>query len=555
MRLAGYRPRWLVADGFAGLTVASMAIPQSMAVAQLAGLPAASGLYAVMPAMVLYGLFGSSRRLAVGPEPTLAILFAPTLASLAGGDPARYAALAATMGIICGTMLVLGGVLRLGFIADFLPRAVVLGYITGVALVMIVDQLGTLTGVKIQATDTLPAMAEWVRRIDEVNIPTLVIGFVALAIVIILRRIYAGIPAALVAVVAAAIAAASFALGHHGVTTIGAIPQGLPTPAIPTIAFGDVVDLLPGALAAAMLIFSDGIITARAVVAGPGNQDENRELRGFGAACLGAGLLQGFPVGVSASRTAVAMSAGARTQVFGWVAATAIAVVLLFVTGPLRFIPRSALAAVIIAAAISLFSVRKLPWMWRVRRVEALLAVGTAIAVLVIGLLPAVGLGVLVALGDMIRRTARPHHAILGEPRGVDGFHDIKRYADAQTIPGVIAFRFDAPLFSANAQYLREQVLALIDRAATPVRWFVLDAEAITGTDIDGLEALSQLAKDCRARGVTLAFARIKGPLHELFERAGYLDEIGREHVFPTVDFAVDELRARETSREPGRGS
>jgi high affinity sulfate transporter 1 len=545
MQLTGYRPAWLVADTFAGLTVASMAIPQSMAVAQLAGLPAASGLYAVMPAMVLYGLLGSSRRLAAGPEPTLAMLFAPTLALLAGGDPARYAVLAAAMALMCGSMLVLAGVLRLGFIADFLPRAVVLGYINGVALAMIVDQLGTLTGISIRAADTLPAMAEWVRRIDEVNVHTLVIGLVALAIVLLLRRIYAKFPAALLAVVAAAVALASLELETHGVTTIGAIPPGLPIPALPRIVFQDLVDLLPGALAAAVLIFSDGIITARAVVAGPGDVDENRELRGFGAACLGAGLLQGFPVGVSASRTAVAMSAGARTQVFGWVATAAIAVVLLLATGPLRHIPRSALAAVIIAAAIGLFDVRKLPWMWRVRRGEALLAAGTAIAVLVIGLLPAVGLGVLVALGDMVRRTARPHHAVLGQRRGIDGFHDLKRYEDAQTTPGVIAYRFDAPLFSANAEYLRGQVLTLIERSATPVRWFVLDAEAITRTDTDGLEALSQLAKDCKSRGVTLAFARVKGPLYELFERAGYLDEIGREHVFPTVESAVDELRAR----------
>jgi high affinity sulfate transporter 1 len=545
MQLTGYRPRWFVADALAGLTVASMAIPQCMAVAQLAGLPAASGLYAVMPAMILYGLFGSSRRVAAGPEPTLAILFAPTLASLAGGDPARYAALAATMAVMCGGMLVLAGVLRLGFVADFLPRAVVLGYINGVAFAMVIDQLGTLTGISIHATGTLPAMAEWLSRIGEVNGPTLAIGIVALAIVIALRRIHAGIPGALLAVAAATVAAASLSLEHHGVKSIGAIPQGLPIPALPEVSLQDLVALLPGALAAAMLIFSDGVITARAVVAGPEDLDENRELRGFGAACLGAGLLQGFPVGVSASRTAVAISVGARTQVFGWVASAAIAVVLLFATGPLRSIPRAALAAVIIAAAIGLFNVRKLPWMWRVRRGEALLAVGTAIAVLVIGLLPAVGLGVLVALGDMIRRAARPHHAVLGERRGVDGFHDIERYADAQTTPGVIAYRFDAPLFSANAEYLRKQVLTLIERSATPVRWFVLDAEAITRTDIDGLEMLSQLAKDCKARGVTLAFARVKRPLHELFERAGYLDEIGREHVFPTVESAVDELRAR----------
>jgi SulP family sulfate permease len=200
---------------------------------------------------------------------------------------------------------------------------------------------------------------------------------------------------------------------------------------------------------------------------------------------------------------------------------------------------------VIIAAAIALIDVRRASWMWRVRRAEALLAAGTAIAVLVIGLLPAVGLGVLVALGDMVRRTARPHHAVLGQRAGVDGFHDLKRYDDAQARPGVIAYRFDAPLFSANAEYMRDQVLTLIERSATPVRSFVVDAGAMTSTDTDGLEALSQLARECRARGVTLAFARVKGPLYELFDRAGYLEELGHENVFPTVESAVDALGAR----------
>jgi len=545
VKLAGYRRSWLLSDSIAGLTVASMAIPQSMAVAQLAGLPAASGLYAVIPAMVLYGLCGSSRRIAVGPEPTLAILFAPMLAPLAGGDPARYAALAAALALMCGGILVLAGVLRLGFISDFLPRAVVLGYINGVALVMIVDQLGTLTGISIEATTTLTAIAEWVRRLDEVNVPSLVIGVGALAIVLVLRQIRAGFPAALVAVVGAAAALAALHLERHGVATLGRIPGGFPLPAVPAVAFQDLVDLLPGALAAAVLIFSDGTIAARAVVATPGDVDENRELRGYGAACLGAGLLQGFPVGVSTSRTAVAISAGARTQVFGFVASLAITVVLLVATAPLRFIPRSALAAVIIAAAIALVDVRRIRRMWRVRRIEAFIAVGTLIAVRAIVLLPAVGIGVLVAIGDLIRRTARPHHAVLGARQGVDGFHDLTRYEDAQAVPGVIAYRFDAPLFSANAQHLRGQVLSLIDRSTTPVHSFVLDAEAITNTDTDGLEALSQLAKDCRKRGVTLAFARVKGPLHALFDRAGYLDEVGRDNIFPTVESAVDVLQSR----------
>jgi high affinity sulfate transporter 1 len=554
MRLAGYRLRWLLPDSFAGLTVAAMAIPQCMAVAQLAGLPPVTGLYGVIPAMVLYGLFGSSRRLMVGPEPTLAVLFAQALAPLASGDPDRYASLAAAMALLCGGFLVLGSLFRLGFVADFLPHAVVVGYLNGVSIALIIDQLGPLTHISLEATRPLPALGQFVAELGHVHMTTLITGVCVLAVVLGLRALYAPLPGALIGVVGAAIAVAAGGAPMHGLLLVGNIPAGLPRPRLPGVSASDLVALIPGALAAATLIFTDGVITARAVARSDDIIDDDRELRGFGAASLSAGLCQGFPVGVSASRSVVASATGARSQLTGWTAAAAIAVVLVWLTGPLAYIPRTALAAVIVAAALSLFSFAPIAVMWRVQRVEAVLCVATTIAVLVLGLLQAVGLGVLVALGILVKRAARPHHAVLGAPHGVDGFHDITRYRDAETEPGLIAYRFDAPLFSANADYLRTEVISLVDAAATPVLWFVLDAEAITTADTAALAMLSRLEADLRQRGVSLVFARVKGPLYRTFERAGLVEEVGVAHFFPTVTASVEAYRELAALRHSATG-
>ena len=555
MKLPRYRASWFVADAIAGLTIASMAVPQCMAVAQLAGMPAVTGLYAVIGAMLMYGLFGASRHLAMGPEPTLAILVAPTLVTVAGGDPTRYAALAAGMAVMSGAVLLAARFLRLGFMADLLPRAVVLGYINGVALSLVIDQLAPLGGIRLAATEPLPVFLELLRRLHELHLLSLVIGLCVLGMLLGFRRLSGRFPAALAAVIAAGVVAVVFDLEDSGVPLIGQIPAGVPAPRVPDVSFEDLVKLIPGALAASALVFTDGVITARAV-ARPGHTvDDERELLGFGAASIGAGLLQGFPIGVSASRTALAIGAGARTRAFGWIAAAGVVLVLLFVTAPLRYIPRTALAAVIIAAALALFDVKGLRRMWRVQRHEAVLAVTTTIAVLVLGLLPAIGLGVILALGILIWHIARPHDAVLGAKHGIDGFHDIKRLEDPQVEPGVIAYRFDAPLFSANAEYLRTQVLSLIERATTPVRWFILDAEAIGSTDTTALEQLSQLARDLRARDATLVLARVKGPLRDIFERAGLVDELGAEHLFPTVESAVNAfLDSRKPEGSDARG-
>jgi MFS superfamily sulfate permease-like transporter len=402
-----------------------------------------------------------------------------------------------------------------------------------------------LTRISLEATRPLPALGQLVAEIGQLHVPTLITGTCVLAAVLGLRALYAPLPGALIGVVGAAITVAAVGLETHGLRVVGDVPAGLPRPRLPAVGASDLVALIPGALAAATLIFTDGVITARAVARPDDVIDDDRELRGFGAASLGAGLLQGFPVGVSASRTAVASAAGARSQLFGWVAAAAIGAVVVWLTGPLAYIPRAALAAVIVAAAISLLSFAPVAAMWRVHRVEAVLCVATTLAVLVVGLLQAIGLGVLVALGVLIKRAARPHHAVLGAPHGVDGFHDVTRYRDAQTEPGLIAYRFDAPLFSANADYLRTEVVSLVDQAATPVRWFVLDAEAITTADTAALAMLSRLEAELRQRGVSLVFAREKGPLYRTFERSGLIKQVGAAHVFPTVTAAVEAYRVR----------
>ena len=522
--------------------------------AELAGLPVVVGLYATMLPLVGYAFFGSSRQLVVGPEGTLAALTAVTIAPLAGGDPAEYAALAAALALVMGVILVLGGLLRLGFMADFFSKPVLLGYINGTALTIMATQLGKLLGLSVSATDFFPILREVISELADVDRLTAVLSISLFGLAFLLRRFIPKVPATLVVVVVAIIASVLLDLEEQGVAVVGEVDAGLPPLGLPSVGFDHVVDLLLPASAFALIAFADTIASARTYAVKNGYEiDPNRELAGLGGANLASGISAAFPISGSGSRTALNDSTGGSTQLVGIATAALVAVIALFATPLIEPLPDAALGVVVVVAAIGLFEVSSV---WRLRRVrdaELGLAVVALVGVLLFGVLGGVAVAVGLSIAVFVYRSVRPHDAVLASVDDVDGYHDIVRYADAETLPGLVVYRFDAPLFFANAEYFRERVLALVD-AERSLEWFVLNAEAFTYVDATAIDALRQLHADLAGRGVVLAIARLKGRQQEIFEKTGVTEQIGRDRFFPTVRAGVDAFRARpETSRPTGR--
>lgn len=538
--LRRYDRRWLRSDLVAGVTIASIAIPQSLGMAELAGLPVVAGLYATLLPLVVYALFGSSRQLVVGPEGTLAALTAVTVAPLAAGDPARYAPLAAMLAILVGGILILGGVLRLGFMAEFFSKPILLGYINGIALAIIAGQIPKLLGLDIAEDDFFPSLVEIARELGSTHWPTFALGGSLLALLLVLRRVSPLLPAALVVVVGSTALVAAFDLEEEGIAVVGEVTAGLPRPALPDLGLGDINSLMLAAVGLALVALADTIATGRTFAQKNGYElDPNRELVGLGAAGVAAGLSQAFPISSSGSRTAANDAAGGRSQAVGLVAVLAVALVLLFATGLLETLPTAALAAVVIAAALGLFDVAGFRALRRVRETEVALALVALLGVLVFGVLGGVAVAVGLSIGVYLYRAVRPHDAVLGDLESVDGFHDVDRFPTSQTRPGLLVYRFDAPIFFPNAEYFKSRVLALVDAADPPPRWLLLNAEAIVYLDATAVDALARLHEELSGRGIVLAVARAKGPLRDLFQRTGLTAAIGEQHMFPTVRSGV----------------
>jgi sulfate permease, SulP family len=526
--------------------VAAVALPASLGMAELAGLPVVVGLYATMLPLVGYALFGSSRQLVVGPEGTLAALTAVTIAPLAAGDPAEYAALAAALAVVMGVILVLAGLMRLGFMADFFSKPVLLGYINGIALTIIASQLGKLLGVSVSEQDFFPLVWEVLTELGSVHGRTLLLSCALLAVVFGLRRYVPKVPATLVVVVLAIVASEVLDLDRKGVAVVGDVQGGLPSLGLPGVRVGDVVDLLLPASAFALIAFADTIASARTYAIRNGYEiDANRELAGLGGANLASGVSGAFPVSASGSRTALNDASGGRTQVVGLVTAGAVAVVALFATPLIEPLPKAALAVVVVVAALGLFNFGSI---WRLRRIRAAemgLAIVALAGVLVFGVLGGVAVAIGLSIAVFVYRTVRPHDAVLGSVADVDGYHDILRYDSAETVPGLIVYRFDAPLFFANAEYFRRQVRALVAASDTKLEWFVVNAEAFVYLDATAVETLRHLHTVLAAQGTTLCFARLKGRQREIFAHTGLAEEIGAEHFFPTVRAGVAAFLAR----------
>ena len=539
--LPEYRGGTLRSDALAGLTVAALALPAGMAYAELAGLSPAAGLYALLLPAVVYTFLGSSRQLIVGPEGSVAALVAVAVIPLAAGDPARYASLAALLAFMVGGVFLVARVVRLGWVADYFSRAVLVGYIHGVAVVLIIAQLGKLFGLSITATKPLPELAEFFREVSSFSAATLAVSVACLVPLLLLRLLKTKLPGSLIVVILAIVASAALDLQAHGVAIVGPIPAGLPSFALPSMRLGDLLSLLPAALGIFFVSFSDGILTGRSFAGKHGQHvGADQELFAFGIANMAAARTQSFSIGASGSRTAVNDQMGGRTQISGLIGAGAIAAVLLFLTGPMQYLPKATLGAVIVGACVGLFDPPAWRALMRTNRFEVVIAAATMIGVVVVGVLEALILAVALSIVDVVRRSATPHDAVLGWVERLGRYADVSQHPSARVVPGVLVYRLDDRLFFANAGYVRGRINEAIAGTPTPVRWFVFDAEALTYIDSSGVAALEQVRDALRADGITLVVARLKGPMTEAFDASELTGKIGEDRFFPTVHAAVD---------------
>ncbi len=539
-----YQRAWLAKDVVAGLVLSALLVPQGMAYAELAGLPPVTGLYTSILCLIGYAIFGPSRVLVLGPDSALGSMIAATIAPLilADGDPARAIALASLLAVLVGVIMVVAGLAKLGFVADLLSKPTQIGYMNGLALTIIVSQLPKLFGFSIDADGLLREVAAVVSGIGQgLVVPAAaVVGFACLAGILLLNRRLPKLPSVLIIVVLASIAVNAFDLQDRGVDTIGVLPQGFPPFTLPLVRWSDIPVLLLGALGIAVVASADTMSTASAFAARRGEQVHgNQEMIGIGAANIAAGLFQGFPVSTSGSRTAVAEQAGSKSQVTGLVGAVVITVVLVFATGLMQYVPQPTLGAIVVAAALSLADVKGTRRLWQQRRAEFWLSIVALLGVALLGVLPGIVVAIGLSILNVFRRTWWPHQAELGRAPGVAGLHDTERYPDAERLPGLVVYRFDAPLIFANARVFSEAVRAIAVRH-DDLRWIVIAAEPVTDVDTTAADMLEDLDVWLNERGVSLIFAELKDPVREKIERYDLTATIDPAHFYPTLDDAID---------------
>jgi len=540
--IKGFSPALLSTEFVVAITVFAVLVPSAMAYGDLAGVTPVAGLYVALGAMVMYALFGSSKQVITGPEATAAIMTATAVAPLAGGDAARYAALAALLAILVGVVALLARVAKLGFITDLLSKPVLVGYIFGATLIVIGSQLGKMFGIKIESDMFFQQVVELIRRLDETHLLTFAIGVVCMAVLLIIRRVNRKIPGPLIVVVGAIIL--SYVLGWEakGVAVVGPVPAGLPKVTIPAVTAPDVLALLPAALALLILIYADEILTSRVFAAKHAQKvDANQEFVGLGAANIAAGFLTGFPAAMSASRTTVNDQMGGKTQWVGLIAAALTVIFLLFFTPLLAPLPTAALGAIIIVASLGLIDIAAFRFLRQVRPAEFWLAVITAFGVLCVGVLAGILVAVVLSLIMLLYRMARPHDALLDDVDAAGGavYRGVTDKETSLTEPGLIVYRFDAPLVFANAAYFTERLETLVANAGAGLKCVILDAEPISDFDSTAAEALETLDVDLERIGADLWIARANKPLRELFTTTGLMTRLGEEHIYPSVRAAV----------------
>jgi len=542
----GYRLGWLRGDLVAGLTVAAYLVPQVMAYATLAGLPPIAGLCAAVVALAAYAMFGSSPQLSFGPESTTALMTAAVVAPVAGGVGARYAVLAAVLAILVGAVSLVGALARLGFLANLLSRPVLVGYMSGIAIVMVASQLGRITGTPVSGTRVIDLMRAFARVFNDIQWPTTVLAASVLGLLLALDRWAPKMPGPLIAVLAATFVVHVLSLHVRGIDVVGTIPAGLPALGLPRVAPSELAALILPAVGIAIVAFSDTVLTARAFAARGGAEiDANAELRALGVANVATGLTHGFAVSSSGSRTAVGVAVGGRTQMYSLVVLTLVLAVTLGGRGVLASFPTAALGALVVFAALRLIDFAEYRRLARFRRSELVLAVATAAGVVGLGVLYGVLAAVALSILDLLRRISHAHDSILGFVPGVAGMHDVEDYPDAAPVPGLVIYRYDAPLCFANAQDFRRRALAAVDHEDGFVEWFVLNAEANVEVDLTALDALDQLRDELSRRGIVFAMARVKQDLRESLAAAGLLARMGEDRIFMTLPTAVEAFKNR----------
>ncbi|WP_328549558.1 SulP family inorganic anion transporter [Streptomyces sp. NBC_00366] len=543
--LKGYRRSWLRGDLLAGATVAAYLVPQVMAYAGVAGLPPVVGLWAILPALALYTLLGSSRLLSVGPESTTALMTATVVAPLAGSDADRYATLAATLAMTVGLLCLAAWVLRLGFIADLLSRPVLIGYLAGVALIMTVDQLPKLTGVPTTGSVFFAQLWSFFGNLGQVHAATMLFSASILTLLFAVARWAPALPGPLLAVVLGTVAVIVLGLDDRlGIKVIGDVPAGLPDLGLPDLT--EVPHLVLPALGVLLVAYTDFILTARAFSGGEDDAadlDATQEFLALGAANLGASAVHGFPVSASASRTALASSAGAHSQAYSLVAGAGVIAVLLFLSPLLARTPSAVLGALVVYAATRMIDLAGFRRLASFRRRELLLALGCLAGVLALDILYGVLVAVGLSVAELLSRVARPHDAVEGLVPGMAGMHDVEDYPTARTIPGLLVYRYDSPLFFANAEDFRRRALAAVDEQTEEVRWFVLNTEANVEVDITALDAVDEVRRALVGRGVVFAMARVKRDLLDDLRPYGLVDSVGEDMIFPTLPTAVAAYR------------
>ena len=545
--LREYQIAWLRHDILAGLVLTTMLVPVGIAYAVASGLPGIYGLYATIVPLIAYALFGPSRILVLGPDSSLAAVILAVILPLSGGDPQRAVALAAAMAIVSGVVCILAGIARLGFITELLSKPIRYGYMNGIALTVLISQLPKMFGFSIESEGPLTNLWSIATSIvdGKSNWITFAVGAATLAVILLLKG-NKRIPGILIAVVGATVAVGVLDLGASaGVSVLGALPQGLPAFAIPWITREDLVPVLIGGCAVALVSFADTSVLSRVYAARTRSYvDPNQEMAGLGFANLAAGFFQGFPISSSSSRTPVAEAAGSKTQLTGIVGAVTVAVLLMVAPNLLQHLPNAALAAVVIASAIGLIEVTDLRRIYRIQRWEFWLSIVCTIGVAVFGAIEGIALAIVLAVIEFLWDGWRPYSAVLGQPDGVKGYHDIQRYPQASLIPGLVLFRWDAPLFFANAELFNDRVLDAVAASPTPVRWLVVAAEPVTSVDVTSADVLAELDETLHAAGIKLCVAEMKDPVKDKLKRFGLFARLGEAAFFPTIDDAVSNYLA-----------
>jgi high affinity sulfate transporter 1 len=540
--LSGYQRAWLRSDLIAGLVITTMLVPVGIAYAEASGVPAICGLYATIAPLLAYALFGPSRILVLSPDSALTAVILAAVVSIAGADPQRAIAVAAGIAIVSGLACIAAGFARLGFITELLSKPIRYGYMNGIALTVMLSQTPKMLGFSIDSTGPLRALWRISREVlaGGAHLPTVLIGAGTLTVILLLKR-FPRVPGILLAVVAATLAVSWFDLEAHGVTVLGQLPQGVPLPHLPALRLEDIVPIISAGLAVALISFADTSILSRTFAARLRSPvDPNQEVIGLGAANLASGFFQGIPISTSASRTLIAEATGAKTQLMAVVAALAVLLLLVFGPNLLSNLPNGALAAVVIASVLGLFEFADLKRIYRIQRWEFWLSMACFAGVAVFGAIQGIAIAVGIAILEFLWRAWRPHSAVLGRAQGVTGFQDISRHPEASPVPGLVLFRWDAPLFFANAEQFHDRVLDAVASSPGPVRWVVVAAEPVTSIDVTAADVLCELDDALAAAGVELRFAEMKDPARDKLACLGLTDRFAQKRFFATLTEAVE---------------